>query len=207
MILLVAKAHPTLAALHAQFPNVGRLVVPKDCARVDETAALGAEWAADNAAFSGFDERRFVRMLDAIEGVPGCRFVVAPDVVGDARATLGLFLREWAPRIRAKGLPVALALQDGLRPDRVPWDALDAVFVGGSTEWKCGPDAAEIVARAKRRGLWAHMGRVNTLSRFRYAKAIGCDSVDGSGYSKWTNTLVPRGSAWAAAPRQEMLAL
>lgn len=204
MNLLVTKAHPSLAALHARHPEVGRLVVPKDCARIAETAELGIPWAADNSAFSRFDEPRFLRMLDVIVGVDGCRFVVAPDVVADAGATLELF-GEWGPRIRALELPAALALQDGLTLEGVPWDEVDAVFIGGSSEWKMGLDALAIVSEAKRRGLWVHMGRVNTLQRIRYANAIGCDSVDGSQWSLWTDTWVPRGAAWVGAPRQTML--
>ena len=49
-------------------------------------------WAADNDAFNvnSWDERaerRFVRMVEALSGLPGCLFVVCPDVVGDAGLT------------------------------------------------------------------------------------------------------------------------
>ena len=48
-----------------------------------------------------------------------------------------------------------------------PVDApgLAAVFVAGSTAFKLGPAAAELVREARRRGLHAHMGRVSTARR------------------------------------------
>ena len=52
--------------------------------------------------------------------------------------------------------------------------------IGGTTSWKLGPAAAGLAAQARRRGLWVHLGRVNSLRRLRYAQAIGCHSVDGT---------------------------
>lgn len=202
MLLLVTKAHPTM--LTWRHPNLGRLAVPKDHARMAETAAAGIPWAADNAAFSGFDADAFCRMLDNLVGVSGGRFVVAPDVVGDAAATLDRFAN-WGPQLRAAGLPVALAAQDGLERLPVPWDDLDALFVGGTTRWKLSPAAAALVAQAQARGKWAHMGRVNSLRRIEYAKAIGCDSADGSKFSQFTDTWLPGGLAAAGAPVQLQL--
>jgi hypothetical protein len=202
MLLLVTKAHPTMVKL--KHPNLGRLGVPKDHARMAETAAAGIPWAADNAAFSGFDPDAFARMLEHLAGVPGCLFVVAPDVVADATATLDQF-GSWADRIHAAGLPVALAAQDGLEQLTVPWNDLEAFFVGGSTHWKLSPTTAALVAEAKRRGKWVHMGRANSGMRFEYAKAIGCDSVDGSKFSRFTDTWLPGGLAAAGAPVQLQL--
>lgn len=48
------------------------------------------------------------------------------------------------------------------------------------TEWKLGPACAELVAEAKAKGKWVHMGRVNSLKRLTYADSIGCDSADGT---------------------------
>ena len=102
MLLLVTKAHPTMLTL--KHPNLGRLAVPKDHARMVETAAAGIPWAADNAAFSSFDAEAFLVMLDQLAGTPSGLFVVAPDVVGNAAATLDTFAR-WAPEIRNRNLP------------------------------------------------------------------------------------------------------
>jgi hypothetical protein len=62
----------------------------------------------------------------------------------------------------------------------VPWDEFDVLFLGGSTEWKLGEAAAALTAEAKSRGKHVHMGRVNSRKRYRYARSIGCDSVDGT---------------------------
>lgn len=163
--------------------------------RVEHALGLGLPWAADNAAFSGFDERKFMRMLDRIAGKPGCLWVASPDEVGHAAATLDMFER-WEPIIRFHSLPVALVLQDGQEHLPVPWDRLDAVFVGGSTEWKLGEHARRLVAEAKARGKQAHCGRVNSRTRIRYAAGIGCDSCDGSGWSRFPDKRIPLGLKW-----------
>jgi hypothetical protein len=113
-----------------------------------------------------------------------CLFAAAPDVLGDAKATL----ERSAPfvyRIRGWfGLPVALVAQDGLERLDVPWTWFDVLFLGGSTAWKLGPAAAELTAEAHRRGKRVHMGRVNTRQRLRYAAYLGCDSADGTGITR-----------------------
>jgi EAL domain-containing protein (putative c-di-GMP-specific phosphodiesterase class I) len=62
----------------------------------------------------------------------------------------------------------------------MPWPDFDVLFIGGTTDWKLGPEARLLVAHAKELGKFVHMGRVNSLRRFRYAEAIGCDSADGT---------------------------
>lgn len=199
MLLLLTKAHPTILAW--RHPNLGRLAVPKDHARIAETAAAGIPWAADNAAFSGFDAAAYRRMVGRLAGIPGCLFVAVPDVVADADATARRF-RRWAGLVERAGLPVALVAQDGLERHRVPWGLIDALFLGGSTAWKLGSDAARLAAQARERGLWVHMGRVNSNRRAAYAAVIGCDSVDGSRNSLHTDTHVPGALRAMAAPPQ-----
>jgi len=142
----------------------------------------GAVWCADNGCFGkGYpgDEEWF-RWLEANSTRAGtCVFAVAPDVVGDAAATLTRSA-PWLPRIRELGYPAAFVAQDGLEDLVIPWDTFDVLFIGGSTEWKLGPQARAVVSDAKARGKWVHMGRVNSLKRLRYADAIGCDSADGT---------------------------
>lgn len=196
MLVLVPKPLSSLGE-HAGHPNVGQLVQPRSWWRPDGTVA----WAADNDAFNSFDAGRFRRMLERLEGVPGCLWVAAPDVVGDAEATLVAF-DEWEPEIRAAGFPVALVLQDGMAPCMVPWCRVDAVFVGGSTEWKLSADAHRIVADAHARGLRAHMGRVNSRRRIRVAGSWGCDSIDGTASARFTRLVLPWMLDHAGAPRQ-----
>lgn len=163
----------------------GRLFQPRHVNAVARTAEL-MPWAADNDAFHNFDEPRFRAMLERLEGHPGCLFVAAPDVVGDADTTLERF-QTWGPAIRRK-LPVALVAQDGLTLAGVPWEEIDALFIGGTTEWKMGGSARRLVDAARARRVWVHMGRVNSYQRAVYAAAIGCDSVDGSGVARFDQT-------------------
>jgi hypothetical protein len=199
MLLLVTKADPTIRRL--AHPALGRLVTPRHCSSIEQTAHAGTPWAADNDAFHGVDPAAFGAMLDRLAGLPGCLFVACPDVVGDAAATRRRFAR-WAGAIRRARLPVALVAQDGLERRRVPWAGIDALFVGGSTPWKLSDHAAGLVAQARARGVWTHMGRVNSARRLAWAKAIGCDSADGSGYARFTDTHLPPALAHAAGPTQ-----
>jgi hypothetical protein len=202
-IILVTTAHPSLhqhpgpngEAVH---PRLGRLLQPRHLSSVELTAEAGIPWAADNDCFQGLDERKFVNMLDRLEGLPGCLFVSVPDVVGDAAATRESFDR-WAPELERRGLPLAFVAQDGLELSELRELAprLEALFIGGSTEWKEGPEAAELAREAKRLGLWVHWGRVNTKRRFDLIVATGAaDSFDGSKWARFRKTYLDGGLAW-----------
>lgn len=205
VLLLVTTGHPDIAERYAH-ANLGRLVQPRHYSSIRATAEAGIPWAADNDCYQSLDEDAFLRMLDAITGLPGCLFVATPDVVAKADETLERFYA-WDITIRTRGLPVALVLQDGMTTKSVPWRDVDAVFVGGTTAYKLGADAAGIVAEAKRRRLWAHMGRVNTAQRIRYAASIGCDSCDGTKYARWKRAHLTEGirDAYHASETQTRL--
>ncbi len=193
MILLVSGATRTVRA-RAGSGRLGRLLTPRNGNSVGALFATGLPVAADNAAFTDFDPAAFRRMLGRLRGRP-VLWVCAPDVVGDAAATLALF-EVWEPEIRAHGLPVALVAQDGLERLEAPWGRIDALFLGGTTAWKLGPHAAALAREAKARGLWVHGGRVNTKKRFSHMASIGCDSVDGSGFSRFPDTRIPMAELW-----------
>jgi len=184
VILLVSGATVTVA----QYPELGVLLLPRS--RPNPKSIIGRPYAIDNGAFSGFDAPAFLTLLDRIPQLPQCLFVAAPDVVGDAAATLALF-RQWEPMLHARGWPVAFVGQDGITVDRVPWSMCDAIFLGGTTAWKLGRVARDLAAYGNARGKWVHMGRVNTRNRIRYAKRIGAQSVDGSQWSRWPATHLP----------------
>ena len=189
MIILVSGATRTVRRLRADHAStLGELIVPAS----GNWPSPGRTWACDNGAFSGFDEAKFVRMMERLRGIVGCRFVTAPDVVADSAATLVLF-DAWESRIRERGYPVALVAQDGLVPGDVPWERIDALFIGGSTEWKLSVHARALVENAKRRGKWVHVGRVNTRKRMTRMMSWGVDSIDGTQWSRWADTHLARG--------------
>lgn len=141
-------------------------------------------FAIDNGAFAGFDARSFLSLLEReSERKSLCRFVAVPDVVGSARRTLEVF-HHWAPKL--KGWPLALVAQDGQESLPIDWWRLDAVFIGGTTEWKMGPHAKAIVLAGKAMGKWVHAGRVNTPARLEHFEKLGADSIDGTGLSRYS---------------------
>jgi hypothetical protein len=198
MILLVHNSPATLAA--HRHPSLGVLSSPRRFYRDVE----GWSWAADNDAYSDWDEARYLAMLGEAARLDGCLFVTAPDVVGDWEDTFDLF-ELWQPALAELELPVGYVIQDGQPADWVPWDRLAALFVGGGDEFKMGERARALVREANLRGLWTHMGRVNGHRRLRYAKAIGCDSVDGTSLSwfrdRWLDVFLDH----AAQPPQLLL--
>lgn len=194
MKLLVSRAVPGLIKDTGEADyrdNLGLLVSPRLYANPQHAIDVGATWACDNDCFNGLNKALFVQMLKSLKGLPGCKFVAAPDVVADAVSTL-LRFQMWQPVIKHFGFPVALVAQDGLESLPIWWDRFDALFIGGSTEWKLGEFAAALVQEAKRRGKWTHMGRVNSNRRIHYATAIGCDSIDGTGYAKFSKQRIPK---------------
>ena len=133
-------------------------------------------WAADNGCFSdNWKPGKWYGWLDNLDPA-GCLFAVVPDVVGDADATNDRWKR-YAPAVRALGFPCAYVTQNGCTS--IPDDA-DVLFTGGDDEWKLGEQARLLMRDAKARGVWCHMGRVNSLRRLKLAAIDGYDSVDGT---------------------------
>lgn len=159
-------------------PNMGNRILP------------GKWWAADNGCFSSDTEKRkqgvfnwekFKRWFTSLddETLSRCLFAVVPDMPFDGDETIKRF-HEWKTKMRTLGVPLAFVTQDGMGAEDVPWGDIDALFVGGSTEWKTGNESAALIAEAKRRRKWVHMGRVNSLQKLRTAASLGCDSADGT---------------------------
>lgn len=167
----------------------------------------GRAWAADTGAYAdpyGVDFGAYLRWLGGhdAEQRGRCLFACSLDVPRDWPNTLARGL----PRlreIRALGYPVALVLQDGATPDQIPWDGIDAVFVGGSTSWKLSPVADALVAEANRRGKHAHSGRVNSLRRLRAVAMQGCGSADGTFLAFGPDVNLPRVREWIDALRRQ----
>ena len=208
MLLLVTQGMPQMRR-HAH-PSLGRLLTPRHYPNLEEMHGL--RWAADNDCFQGLDEWRWRTMLESLAHASGrCLFVVVPDKVADAEATAAMFER-YHDEVRRHGLPVALVAQDGLEDMSAwlarTWPRIDALFIGGGDDFKLGPAAASIVAEAKRRRKWVHMGRVNSERRIRYAASIGCDSIDGTKWVRWRDIYLNAGlAATAAAPQLRLDAI
>lgn len=146
-------------------PDQGNIVKP------------GIRTLIDNGCFTKPEAFTVDRYRKLTAEYPRSVLASVPDVVGDWAATLDRwqsFPKDNWP------VPLAIVLQDGATVDTVPWGEIGAVFVGGTTEWKLGPEVRSIVAEANARSVWSHMGRVNSHRRLRYADWIGCDSADGT---------------------------
>ena len=177
------------------------IVTPKQGNKIPEGAWICADNGCFGKGYPGDD-----KWWEWVQGLPRerVRFVVAPDVVADAEATLTRSL-PWLKAIRSLGLPAAFVAQDGLEHMAVPWDEFDTLFIGGSTDWKLGPDAQRLTAEAKARGKWVHMGRVNSLSRMRRAWFTGCDSADGTFIAFGPDVNLPKVLGWVRSVTQPTL--
>ena len=155
----------------------------------------GLPYALDNGAWSAFQARkdfdteafeRAVKLLGA-----GADWIVIPDIVAGGIDSLAFSL-EWMPRLLPLGVPLLLAVQDGMNPAEVRrhLDRKVGIFVGGSTDWKIAT-ALQWGALAGETGCHLHIGRVNTAARIRLCAAAGADSFDGTSASRYACTVAP----------------
>ena len=171
------KVHPELSKY------VGMFKTPLSGYSFPRLLKIGLPLALDNGCYSGFDERKFRKMLDGAKSFQGhLMWIASPDVVGDARATNNLF-QEW--REALTGFRVAYVGQDGAEDLDVPFNSFDCLFVGGSTDWKLSKSARDLIDTAKQLEKTVHVGRVNSEKRLRYCYRLGVDTVDGSGYFRY----------------------
>ena len=186
-------------------PDMPAMITP----RMGQRPPGGQWWAADNGRYASpqdYSDEAYLAWLAKMP-VESCLFATAPDVLGDGLATLALSVPMLTP-IRALGYRVAVVAQPGMTEEHVGWLAIDCLFIGGSTVWKLGEDAARLASAAKLRGLWVHMGRVNSLLRMKYAESIGCDSADGTvlkhdpnrPVQSWARHVIANPSIWRTEP-------
>jgi hypothetical protein len=164
----------------------------------------GRPVALDNGCFGDrFSPRRWRRfLLKHWADRDRVLFVVVPDVVGDADATLKRW-HEYSATARRYEMPLAFAAQDGLRVDAIEWDEFDCLFIGGSDAWKWPDghltrDVRAIVDQATQRGKWVHAGRVNSAKRFAMCSDAGIDSADGTYLRRAPDVNLPRLIGWVA---------
>lgn len=184
-ILLVSGATRTIAGM-PHTDHLGRLATPRIWSSIASYPASGLVWAADNDCFQRFDTHAYVRMLEWIAAVDRSKllFVTVPDRVADSGTTMELWA-EWWPKLEYLNLPAAFVAQDGQPASQVPWNALAALFIGGSTAYKLGAEAAALIREAHRRDKWVHVGRLNTWPRLRYFEQLDIDSFDGTQFSRF----------------------
>lgn len=210
MVILVSGATSTIDNLRkhpiygriAQ-THIGGLITPRSGNSVNWYLSRGMEWACDNDCFQSLDREAYIRMLKNLAGIPGCLWVTAPDVVANSEATLTRF-KMWQPVLNYFGYKIAFVGQDGLTPENTPWDSFDCFFVGGSTNWKLGHAAWLLVQEAKDRGKWVHLGRCNSRERLSYAISIGCDSVDGTTFSRFSDNDIRWAIGYAATNGKQL---
>lgn len=164
----------------------GELLTP-----LTRRAWRGKRYGIDNGAFSCFDERTFFSLLKRMEPhKEHCLFVACPDVPTSAMRTRELF-RHYATKLgysrELGGWPIAYVAQNGQEYVEIPWAECAAVFIGGDDAFKLGREVESIIRVAKTLGKWVHVGRVNTPGRLDKFAALGVDSIDGTGISRYSH--------------------
>ncbi|MGH3863124.1 hypothetical protein, partial [Actinokineospora sp.] len=89
----------------------------------------GVTWGADNSRFGkGYPghDRWLAWLQRHAEHADRCLWATAPDVIGDAAATLDMSA-PFLPVIRELGYLAALVAQDGLEHLDVPWSTFDVL--------------------------------------------------------------------------------
>ena len=141
--------------------------------------------AADNGGFKGVDIAAYLALLDREwHQREMFRFVTVPDIVYNARRTLELF-DYWLPRL--EGWPLALVAQDGQEDLPIPWEYIQAIFIGGTDDFKDSQAAADIIRTANAMEKHTHVGRVNEPKRWNRCERLMVDSVDGTGIARYSH--------------------
>jgi hypothetical protein len=154
----------------------------------------GFAYALDNGAWNDFrterdfDAEKFQRLVDKLGA--GADWIVAPDIVAGGARSLRLSM-VWLPQLLLRTKLTLIPVQDGMVPGDLVGIVMPkrvGIFLGGSTEWKLATmrQWGEFSAD---HGVHYHVGRVNTMRRFRLAHIAGADSVDGSSASRYAVTL------------------
>lgn len=209
MILFVNGGTKTVYSMTEHRDHLGILLSPACGNGIERTMASGLPWAMDNGAYSGFDATAYKKMVAKCEGHQrhGLRWITCPDVVGDHQATLNLF-DQWGMYLLRRHLPVAFVAQDGCTTGDVPWEFIQCLFIGGTTEWKLGEDVVRLLEICRLKGFNVHVGRVNSRKRIRWCFDQGVASVDGTSMSRFSATYLPKFTAYIAGlKRQETLRL
>lgn len=163
---------------------VGQLLTPLTRYRLRSPELF----AIDNGGFKEPDPYGLLRLMQREEAHrEKCLFVACPDIVGSAQRTIEVF-KVWRPKL--DGWKVAFVCQDGQEHLPIPWDEIDAVFIGGSTSWKLSVHVERIIKTALLLGKHVHVGRVNDPNRYAHFERLGAHTCDGSGLARYTHMRV-----------------
>ena len=186
-----SMAKPTFESTLKEIPNLGMILSPMSWRNPF------CHFACDNDVFNAFNKGilwneemnyKYMSMLEKLNNEQTRNlllWVLSPDAVGDWESTIKL-AKKYVPLLQSKGLPVAIALQDGCKFDEALAFSPDCVFVAGSTEWKL-KNIKSVCNYFKPHGISVHVGRVNTRRRLIHCKSSGADSADGTVLNRFRN--------------------
>lgn len=142
-------------------------------------------YALDNGAFPAwtkglpFDTAAWLEMIQwATEQPIQPEWILIPDVVTNKTKTIESW-HHYVPILRAyydSDMPLAFAVQDGMRPEDVPADT-EVVFVGGSSDFKWSTLKTWCSEFPR-----VHVGRVNSYKGLCACAEAGAESCDGTGW-------------------------
>lgn len=180
MMFMIDTSKKKLIGTIDKFPNLqfGHLRTPLTEYKKIEDVTVGI----DNGCFGGtFNRKKFDRIIKEHQYSDNLKFITMPDILGNAIRTLEIF---HYIRHEYQSYPLALVMQDGQESLPIPWEYIEAVFIGGTNNFKDSSASMDIVKTAKMLGKWVHIGRVNTIKRVLRWGDIA-DSCDGSGIARF----------------------
>lgn len=186
---------PSRAAF-AKYPDLGMLVSPRDFRQ-----PWCPNYACDNDCYRHSNtpgwwesggEAKWLKMLERVaaanhEAAP--LFCALPDVVADWERTIERAYH-YRATVERYDFKTAICLQDGCEWKDVNDFAPDAVFVGGTREWKWH-NCRQIIHMFKGR-YWVHVGKVNGWRAIRMVRQWGADSADGTGLARHFDEVLPQ---------------
>ena len=146
-----------------------------------------AKWAQNEPQW-----RKLIRW--AAPSIQGCRWAIVPDVPGNADRTIEQW-PQYAGFVKEHGIPLAVAVQDGMTPDDVKRlnPLPEGIAIGGSNEFKWGTVDKWAAAFSR-----VHVLRVNSPDKLQYLEDMGIESCDGTGWNRGNRKQTMGLELWAA---------
>lgn len=171
MMLLCSTSTLKFRQAANEYPDLfGWLVTPRKWG-LPPGVKEGQRYACDNDCYNlgdQFDMLKFLKWLTKLQPYAStCLFVPCPDKVGNHQDTLKRFYETYQA-ISDLGFPLAFVLQNGCTPGDVPWNLINAVFLGGTNAYKFSQEALRVLEEAGKRDVWRHIGRINSPTRINH---------------------------------------